>query len=107
MLLSIASFAFVTLGLNVVGADWVVGSAFAAIIFGGAAFARFVERSQNSSISLDRGIKRSFGSERHDQTAIQAYTVKLFCISASPTTRAVPCFFRRPNWSVRDFGERS
>jgi len=51
---------FLTLGLNVVGANWVVGSAFAAIIFGGAAFARFVEDRKTPAFHLIADIKRSF-----------------------------------------------
>jgi hypothetical protein len=50
---------FLTLGLNVVGANWVVGSAFAAIIFGGAAFARFVEDRKTPAFHLIADIKRS------------------------------------------------
>src|SRR6266702_5388317 len=60
LLLSIASFAFLALGLNAVGAHWVVWFAFAAIIFGGAACARLVEDRKNPPFHLIADIERSF-----------------------------------------------
>jgi hypothetical protein len=60
LLLSIASFAFLALGFNVVGASWVVWFAFAAIIFGGAACARLVEDRKDPAFHLIADIERSF-----------------------------------------------